>query len=378
MATIVKKPAGTWKAVIRKQGWPTTVKTFRTKRDAEDWARQTEDEMVRGVYIQRTPSQKLILGQALDRYLQEITPTKKAGDSQRRDHTSAKALRERLGKYALSALNPPLIGQYRDARLAEGRAGNTVRLELALLSHLFTVALREWGVGLPANPVLLVRKPKGHARDRRLQGEETERLLASVRAHSNPILAWVTELALETAARVEEILSLELRDVHLERRIMILRDTKNADTRGVPLTMRATEIFQEAIAHYPRGDSPLIFPGNPGRDGVRPPYRMNKVWKAALARAGIQGLHFHDLRHEATSRFVEIGLSDSKVRQITGHKSPQMLARYAHLRAEDLVAELDNARGSSPRAEVRRPVPNTEKPVANRKNAKVVPFFVRK
>lgn len=54
MATIVKTPAGTWKAVIRKQGWPTAVKTFRTKCDAEDWARQTEDEMVRGVHIQRS------------------------------------------------------------------------------------------------------------------------------------------------------------------------------------------------------------------------------------------------------------------------------------------------------------------------------------
>ncbi|MBU2793651.1 site-specific integrase [Acidithiobacillus thiooxidans] len=378
MATIVKNPAGTWKAVIRKQGWPTAAKTFRTKRDAEDWARQTEDAMVRGVYIQRSDSKKFILDQVLDRYLQEITPTKKAGDSQRRDHTSAKVLRERLGKYALSALNQKIIGQYRDARLAEGRAGNTVRLELALLSHLFTVAIREWEVGLPANPVLQVSKPKGNVRDRRLQREESPRLLESVRKHSNPMLAWVTELALETAARVEEILSLEMRDVHLERRIMILRDTKNKDTRGVPLTMRAAEIFQEAIAHYPRGDSPLIFPGNPGRDGVRRPYRINKVWKSALGRASIVGLHFHDLRHEATSRFVEIGLSDSKVRQITGHKSPQMLARYAHLRAEDLVADLDQARGIPTRFEVLRPAPDTEQPVTNRKNAKIVPFPVQK
>lgn len=53
MAIIVKTPAGTWKAVVRKTGWPTNAKTFRTKRDAEDWARRTEDEMVRGVYIQR-------------------------------------------------------------------------------------------------------------------------------------------------------------------------------------------------------------------------------------------------------------------------------------------------------------------------------------
>ncbi|MHB9136368.1 MAG: tyrosine-type recombinase/integrase [Acidithiobacillus ferrooxidans] len=341
MATIVKNPAGTWKAVIRKQGWPTAAKTFRTKRDAEDWSRQTEDEMVRGVYIQRAPSQKLSLDMALDRYLREITPTKKAGGSQRRDHTSAKALRARLGKYALAALNQEIIGRYRDDRLAEGRAGNTVRLELALLSHLFTVAIREWGISLPANPALLVRKPKGNSRDRRLQGDEAACLLKSVHAHSNPILAWATELALETAARVDEILSVELRDVNLTRRIVIFRDTKNGDTRGVPLTVRATEIFREAIETYPRKGTNLVFPGNPGRDGIRRPYTMNKVWKTALERAGIQGLHFHDLRHEATSRLVEMGLSDTKTRQITGHKTAQMMDRYTHLRSEELVQDLD-------------------------------------
>lgn len=67
MATIVKTPSGTWKAVIRKIGWPTTAKTFRTKRDAEDLARRTEDEMVRGVYLSRAPSEKLTVAGALKR-----------------------------------------------------------------------------------------------------------------------------------------------------------------------------------------------------------------------------------------------------------------------------------------------------------------------
>ena len=53
MPTIVKTDSGTWKAVIRKTGFPTTTKTFRLKRDAEDWARTTEDEMVRGMYVIR-------------------------------------------------------------------------------------------------------------------------------------------------------------------------------------------------------------------------------------------------------------------------------------------------------------------------------------
>src|SRR5690349_19008333 len=77
MATLVKTPSGTWKAVIRKQGWPTAAKTFRTKRDAEDWSRRVEDEMVRGVFIERGPSERTNFSAALDRYLAEVTPTKK-------------------------------------------------------------------------------------------------------------------------------------------------------------------------------------------------------------------------------------------------------------------------------------------------------------
>lgn len=333
--------------MVRKQGWPTTIKTFRTKRDAEDWARQTEDEMVRGVFIRRTPTQKLTLSAALDRYLREVTPGKKPGGSQRRDVTSAKPLREALGAYALAALTPEVIGNYRDTRLAAGKSGATVRLELALLSHLFTVALREWNAGLPGNPVLLVRKPKAQARDRRLEGDEDVRLLESARQHSNPILAWVAELAIETAARKMEILSLRLGDVDLDRRTAVFRNTKNGEKRMIPLTLRAREILREAMVNYPREGTDLLFPGAPGKDGRRRPYTMDKAWQEVMERAGVKGhLHFHDLRHEATSTLVEMGLSDAKVRQITGHKSAQMLYRYAHLRSEDLVADLDAAMAS--------------------------------
>ncbi len=112
------------------------AKTFRTKRDAEDWSRRTEDEMVRGVYIQRSGSERMTLEAAIKRYLSDITPTKK--------------LIEHLGKYSLAALSADIIAGYRDKRLNElSRGGtisnNTVRLELTLLSHLYTVALQEWG-----------------------------------------------------------------------------------------------------------------------------------------------------------------------------------------------------------------------------------------
>ncbi len=346
MATIVKTPSGTWKAVIRRKGWPTTAKTFRTKRDAEDWSRRTEDEMIRGVYVRRSPSEKMLLEEALDRYLKEITPTKRPS-TQRAEKMRAKKLKSRLGKHALISLTPDVIATYRDDRLEEGKSNSTVRLELALIGHLYTTAIKEWGLGLVYNPVSNIRRPKaGEGRNRRLSWSEAKRMLKSCDAHSNPMLGWSVRIALYTAMRQGEILSLTKDQVDLQRRIVRLNETKNGSARTVPLSKRAVRVFREAIAHSirPKGVE-LIFYGEPGRDEKRRPYRINKVWSDAIKRAGITNLRFHDLRHEAVSRLVEKGLSDQEVAAISGHKSMQMLRRYTHLRAEDLVEKLDKSSG---------------------------------
>lgn len=349
MATIVKTPSGTWKALIRKTGWPTTSKTFRTKRDAEDWSRRTEDEMVRGVYIERNTSERLTLESALKRYLSEVSPTK-AAKTHQGEQATAKILISRLGKYSLAALSTDVIADYRDARLAEKTrrgtltSNNSVRLELALLSHLFTVAIQEWRIGLPFNPVANIRKPSpGQGRDRRLSSEEERRLLTAVNNHCNPMLGWIVRIALETTMRSSEVSGLRRGQVDLDRRVVRLTQTKNGDTRTVPLSLAATALFKQALAHPIRPiDCDLIFFGEPGRDGKRRAYAFTKIWGSLKKSLGLADLHFHDLRHEAVSRLVEGGLSDQEVSAISGHKSMQMLKRYTHLRGENLVRRLDD------------------------------------
>jgi integrase len=345
MPTIVKTPSGTWKAVVRKTGWPTTAKTFRVKRDAVDWARRLEDEMVRGMYVDRSRSERMLVRVAIDRYLREVTPTK--GEStQKGERVRGRILAERLGRYSLVGITADIVARYRDDRLMEGKSNTTVRLELALLGHLFSVAIKEWGLGLPYNPVANVRKPApAKARNRRLSAGEEERLLGAVDQHSNPMLGWITRIAFHTAMRQGEILSLHRDQVDLERRVVRLDKTKNGDSRTVPLSKRATEVFQQALEHpmHHLVDTPLLFFGEPGGDGKRRPYVINKVWATAVARAGLKNFRFHDLRHEAVSQLVEAGLTDQQVAAISGHRSMQMLKRYTHLRAEDLVAHLDRA-----------------------------------
>lgn len=358
MATFVKTRSGTWKAVIRKTGFPTTIKTFRLKRDAEDWARRTEDEMVRGLFVQRAPAERLTFEKAMERYLNDVTPQKRPS-TQVRERKRSVPLVEFFGRYSLAAVTPDLIAQYRDMRLSGRdrkdssgdlvpRAANTVRLEMALLGHLFSVAVKEWGLGLGYNPALNVRRPApGVGRNRRLSADEEDRLLHAVDAHTNPMLRWIVRIALATGMRSSEIATLRRSQVDLDRRIVRLLETKNTSPRTVPLSGTATELFREALANPIRtADTDLIFYGEPGRDGKRRPYNFNKIWLDIKRSVGCTDFRFHDLRHEAVSRFVEAGLSDQEVSAISGHKSMQMLKRYTHLRAEDLVSRLDGLTGS--------------------------------
>ena len=334
----MKTPAGSWKSIVRKKGWPQKSKTFRLKRDAVDWARRVEDEIVRGTFIDRGTSEQVVLGDALDRYLSEVSPTKRPSTAAS-EKVKARALKRYLGEYSLAALTPETIAKFRDKRLRAGKSPSTVRLELALLSHLFTVAMREWRLGLVRNPVKLVRKPKPAAgRNRRLGPYEETRLLAACDAHSNPMLGWIVRVALYTAMRQGEILTLTRNQVDLQRRVVRLTETKNGSARTVPLSSVAATALRHAIQFEVRPiDTPLIFFGEPGRDGRRRPYCFHPAWSNALQAAHISGLRFHDLRHEAVSRLVEAGLTDQQVAAISGHKSMQMLKRYTHLRAEDLV-----------------------------------------
>tara|TARA_R110002049_G_scaffold20717_8_gene75940 strand:- start:5332 stop:6372 length:1041 start_codon:yes stop_codon:yes gene_type:complete len=342
MATVNKTKTGKWKAVIRKAGWPTKSKTFRVKRDAMDWARRTEDQMVRGVFIDRATTHRQKLSVVLDRYLSEVTPTKKPSTAIR-EKRRAKILKQQLGEYSLTALTPELIGQYRDNRIQEGLSASSVRLELALLSHLFTIAIREWRLGLTGNPVSMVRKPApAPGRNRRLKPNEERRLLKACDAHSNPMLGWIVRMAIFTGMRQGEIESLTRDQVSLKSRIVTLTETKNGASRTVPLTKDAADVLREALSHPVRPiDTTLIFFGEPGKDGERRPFTFKPAWFKALRNARISGLRFHDLRHEAVSRLIEAGLNDQEVAAISGHKSMQMLKRYTHLRAEDLVHKLD-------------------------------------
>lgn len=354
MATIVNTPSGKWKAIVRLQGWPATIKTFRLQKDAKDWARATEDEMVKGVYIVRASVLRFTVANAVDRYLREVTTTK-AKTTQQAEVRRAAIVKKELGKYSMAAVTQDVVIKFRDERLSgkdrkgpnEGpvpRANDTVRLELAFLGHLFEVAKEEWKVGLPYNPVKNVSRPKSHKRVRRLSPEEETKLFAALDLYSNPMLGWLVRIAIETAMRESEIVELKKHQLDLRKRTITLPTTKSGESRTVPLTRAATEIFRKAIANAARNPATnLIFPGEPGRDGTIRPYQFLSCWRTLKLRAGVSDYRFHDNRHKAISRLVEAGFSDQAIASITGHTEMQTLARYRHIRNQNLVKMLDDA-----------------------------------
>ncbi len=324
MASLTKRKDGHWQVRIRKKGYSHQFKTFRTKAAAERWATITESEMERGTFISTTITDQTFFQDLTKRYIAEILPTKK---SQRSTTSACKRLGRELGHYSISALTPQVLATYRDQRLKKV-TGHTVRKDLLLIRRILKIASKEWGIPLPlGNPVTLITvppQPKG--RNRRLVGDEETRLLNAAKEYGG-LIGKIVIFAIETGVRRGELCRLAWSDVDLNKQVAILRDTKNSEDRTIPLSSVASHILRS----LPESTGPIF--------NMRPD-SVTQAFERIRDRADISDLRFHDLRHEATSRFFEKGLTIMEVSSITGHKDLAMLRRYTHLKAEDLVSKL--------------------------------------
>lgn len=338
MATI-RQRGKYWEAQIRRRGWPSLSRSFDTKAAAEAWARRSESEMDRGAFVDRSEAERNTFGDLLKRYAEEISPQKKGGPGE--IMRIRKIGMDPLAQYKVSAVSGKVIADYRDRRLAKV-SGSTVNRELTLIGHVLNVARKEWGIHLETNPVSVIRRPReNRARNRRLSPGDERRLLDELApsprddqgrfeagGSRNEWVRPVVIIAIETAMRRSEILSLRWADVFLDDRYVRLHDTKNGDARDVPLSSRAAD----TLSALPRHISGRVFPITADA--------LKKVFVRACERARLENLHFHDLRHEATSRIAERLDNILELSAVTGHKTVQMLKRYYHPRATDLARKL--------------------------------------
>lgn len=352
MASIRKRGAYQWEARIRRAGYPVQSDTFESRPQAEAWARALESEMDRGVFVSRAEAERTSLAEALERYAHEITPQKKGAMVELGRIRAWK--RHRLASRTLASLRGRDFADFVAQRKSQGLSAHTIRLELALVSHLFTVARKAWGMESLGSPVDAARiacpkLPSG--RERRLAAGEEARMRRAAQEYetSHPgagPIGSVVGFALETAMRRGELAAMRWEHLDRDKRVLRVPESKNGTPRGVPLSSRATQI----LSALPRRLDGQVWALR--RDSISQAFsrvlRNARVrYEEECARSGVKpeatllaDLRFHDLRHEAISRLFERGLNPMEVAAISGHKTLQMLKRYTHLRAEDLVARL--------------------------------------
>lgn len=335
MASISQR-AGKWRVRIIRTGYPVLTKTFITRRDAEQWARLNESELERGLYVCPAEAQRTTLAEALDRYKREVSIHKKSHPVEK--YYIQHWRNSKLAPLALSAIRGSDVAQYRDMRLKAGLSTTSVKHELALLSHLFSVASREWGMESLGNPVQTIRQPAmARGRERRVSDSEID---AACRFVSSE-LAVCIRLALHTAMRRGELLKLSWAGIDFTKSVAILDDTKNGDCRKVPLSSLAMGLLIGLVRRidgrvFGLTDSQVSH----GLQTAVRKARKEYVEDGGTDERYLVDFHYHDLRHEAVSRLFELGLNPMEVASISGHKTLSMLQRYTHLKAEDLARKL--------------------------------------
>lgn len=352
MASIIRHSNLEFEAQVRKKGCR-AFKTFTKRADAVAWAQEQEVLIEKGLWVnpKATPKAEMTtLAQFLRKYADEVTSRKK-GEKQELVRIN-KWLTHPLASLPMDAIKAHHIAEYiaerRNAVSARGGSVSdaTIRQEVVLISAVYKVAQTDWGYHDLINPVSRLRKlPAPSAwRNRRLQAGEWDALLAALRKRCrNPDIPAVVEFALAMGMRQSEIIGMPSTS-KLEAKLGLVWEN---------IDFQKNEIFipdTKSVVDKPRDRIPPIFPDALKllQNRVRPLHGgkvfdctqdgLIRAFAQACEDAKIEDLHFHDLRHEFTSRLDEQGVRHSVIMQITGHSSGEMLKRYTHATKADMQA----------------------------------------
>jgi integrase len=324
MATIRKRGAR-YHVQVRRRGQPQVTKSFALLDDARQWARMMEVKADRReLPMDPRALDKLNLGELVKRYRDTVV-SRKRGAKEFETIILNAFLRDypTLCGKALSNLTASDFVSYRDARRASVAAA-TLKRQLVPLRHMFEVARDEWGLPV-LNPLEGLSLEDSARRERRLRPGELSRLLRAAEDCQNPLIGRVILFALETGMRRGEILRMRYRDIDWSEPSLLIPYTKNGHARTIPLSAAAVALLTPSTAEKP---FPLTA------------VALRLAWDRLCIRAGVEDLHFHDLRHEAISRFFEKGLNVPEVALISGHRDMRMLFRYTHAQRRLIVRKL--------------------------------------
>ena len=329
MAAIEKRTTrdGTtsYRVKVRLRGQPVQSATFASLTKAKQWATQTEAAIREGRYFQTVEAKRHTLAEAIVRYERENLPGMKSA-KHRRAYDAFWAAK--LGTFTLADLTPAAINDALQALAVERQLGpQSVAHYRQALSSVLTQAANTWQ-WIEQSPMHRVPKPTlPRGRVRYLSDDERERLLSACKESANEDLYLAVLLALTTGGRQAETMGASWKQIDLSRATLQLDETKNGSRRALHLVGPVLELLKER-AKVRRLDTDLLFPSHAN---PRKPVDLRQPWEKALQAAGIEGFHWHDLRHTFASMAAMNGASLPELASLLGHKTMAMVQRYAHL-----------------------------------------------
>jgi len=343
MASIQKRN-GSYRARIKQAGKVVQSKTFSSRLEAVQWAKQAEAQISLGLYTEPDnhpkPSHAVLFELAANHYMKTHSIHKKIVRS---ETYRLKILIKRWGILPIKQVDKSAVISLRDELLIMGRSGETINSYFNTISKLFQMLNDEWDLDIP-NPIKgIKRMPPSAGRTKRVNAKVECLLLNSCEQLSLPLLRSIIQFAIQTGMRRGEIMGLTWADVDLPNRKVYLHQTKNGDSRQVPLTLHAMGVL-EALPK----DEEMVFPMSLNvlrNQFKRASAHATPRWKDAGANP-LEDLRFHDLRHEALSRLSDAGLNVIELSHISGHRTLGMLRRYTHPSHEAIFFKLDNRKSN--------------------------------
>jgi integrase len=309
---------------------------FASEQEALQWEADTRAALIAGRPLPKatsTTAATTTLGQLRDMTAKQFWKGRRSEEDATRAADQAVA---HFGANTLvSGIKPHQITEWADKLGDSGLSNGTVNRKLAALSKMLHHAQTQ---GIIATVPYIARRKEGKARDRFLTVEETEKIMACLRHWGRADFADLTVFLLDTGARLGEALALRVRDVGGDRVMLGAEQSKNDESRVVPLTRRLRDLLPSIIAGRP-GDE-LVF-ATVNRSTFKKTY--SRVAKEYLKLG--DDVCVHTLRHTCASWLVTRGVDLRRVKEWMGHKDIATTLRYAKLAPEalfDAVTVLDD------------------------------------
>lgn len=344
MAGKRERQNGTWEYIFKRKGLleSPVYFTFDTEAEGDAYAERAEALLAKGIIpVEMLSGRVKTLGDLCTRY-EEAVPMVRS------EANLLPTIRNLVGSVRIEKLTYSWVEAWVDQFKSTGRAPSTISKRVSGLARVVDWAMRRNMVSFEKNPLRML--PRGYCsngldrnkvwegeRNRRLEPGEEEAIRKVLKGPWEPLLF---DIALETAMRLSEIFTLRCSDIDLKQRTIFLHRSKNGSRRQIPISsvllklLEAQDLTQEYLFHeWWQGGT------DTQRDVVSK--RITHAFARRFKAAGCPDFHFHDTRHEATSRLYErTNLTDLQVASITGHKGFRMLQRYANLRGSTLVASI--------------------------------------